>query len=184
MFQSIPTHGFQRPQEDSHVFQLFKEFPSSEFQRFDDLQWLSSLNHVEPASSSSRHGRKLVPGNLIPPEPSSQSMAPHQATRPHENLICSGSEKQLVSEPEQVDNLSWLFTTEHDDQSDPSPPEPLFLPQAQYLLKPYLAIQKHAHSSKDYAQHGDHSQIQSHPPFDNHKHSQGKCRNIENLVDL
>ncbi|KNZ55293.1 hypothetical protein VP01_2719g1, partial [Puccinia sorghi] len=66
MFQSIPTHGFQRPQEDSRVFQLFKEFPSSEFQRFDDLQWLSSLNHVEPASSSPLHEQKLVPGHKAP----------------------------------------------------------------------------------------------------------------------
>ncbi|KNZ59133.1 hypothetical protein VP01_1797g3 [Puccinia sorghi] len=185
MFQSMPTHEFERPQEDSNVFQLNKELLSFEFQDFNDLRWLSSLEHVEPASLSPPE-QQLVPGVLIPEKPGSQLMTSHEVTWPHNNLIVSGKEMQLISEPQTVDDLSWLFTPRHDHQPHPSLPEPLFLPQAQESLKQHPAIENYAQSSNDYAQssndyakskndyapRGAHNQIQSGPTFSNHENRQ------------
>ncbi|KNZ57923.1 hypothetical protein VP01_203g11 [Puccinia sorghi] len=106
MFQSMPTHEFERPEEDSNVSQLCEEFLSSEFRHLDDLSWFSSLGHVQPASSSP-HEEQLVPGVLIPAEPKLQSIASHQLTSPHDDLIYSGKDKQLLSELENFDDVSW-----------------------------------------------------------------------------
>ena len=184
MLQSMPTHEVERPQGDSNAYQLYEELLSSEFQNFDDLTSLSSLEHVE-AAFSSLLDQQLVPGVLIPAEPRSQSMASHKVTRPHDDLLFSWREKQLLSELQNFDDdLSWLSTFEHDDQPHPSPPEPLFLPQAQSSLKKHSEIQHHAHGSKDYSRRGAHNQIESHPPFDNHKDRQGKCGKIEHYMNL
>ncbi|KNZ51986.1 hypothetical protein VP01_373g2 [Puccinia sorghi] len=100
-------------------------------------------------------------------------MTSHQLTRPHDDPIFSGKDKQLLSEPENFDDMtSWPFTLKHDTQPHLSLPEPLFIPQAQSPLEQHSEIQHHAHGSNDYPQDGAHSQIQSHPPLDNHKDRQ------------
>lgn len=179
MFQSILPHEFEWPQEDFNVSQLCKEIPSSEFQQFNDLMWLSSLEHVQPASSSALE--QQAPGVLIPAEPESQLLTSQKFASPHADLFFYGKDKQLLSKPQNFANLLWPFTLEHNNQPHPTLPVTPFLPQAQYSLNQHSENQHHAHGSKYYAQNGAHHQIQSCPPFDSHKNRQGKFRKIENF---
>ncbi|KNZ56896.1 hypothetical protein VP01_2291g2 [Puccinia sorghi] len=85
VFQSIPNHEFERPQEDPNASQLHKESLPSEFQHFNDLMWLSPLENVEQASPSPLE-QQLLPDSASPGLVTGGNSAEHTIVKLSEQL--------------------------------------------------------------------------------------------------
>ena len=168
MLPFIPHHEAGNPWNDLiNVPGLHAEWLSSDFEKIDDLKWLSSLGHQVPSEERTIQ-------NLLTPEPPFQSMSSHGFESTHADLSLSQPSMQFDYCDDSLLPLLWTH---------PPLPEPQVTPQniqVQSLVEHSASPcnpQSTQHNFQGQASH----QIQSLQPSEDFTYNEGKYKNWDDF---